>query len=209
MTLLRAQGLTVTRGGVRLLENLSFVVNPGEALILRGPNGIGKSSLLRCLAGLQPVFAGTISMGEDQIAYAAHADGLKSSLTVAENLLFWAQIFGRKDIGAALRALHLTELSDRPAASLSAGQKRRLGLARLPVSGRRIWLLDEPTVSLDTDSIQQFSQLILAHLAEGGAAVVATHTDIGVPGATLLDLLACRATSAHHAAPASFDEAFA
>ena len=209
MTLLAAHGLAVARGGRRTLEGLDLGLSAGQALILRGPNGIGKTTLLRTLAGLQPRAAGRIDADPDHLAYAAHADGLKSALTVAENLEFWRAVFAGPPIDRALAALDLVDLAGRPAAVLSAGQKRRLGLARLLVTGRPVWLLDEPTVSLDTASVVLFAQTIRAHLNGGGAALIATHIDLGLPEARLLDLTPFRARTDHVArAPASFDEAF-
>ncbi len=183
--MLTVTDLSVTRGGLRVLEGLSFQTQAGEALVLRGPNGIGKTTLLRTLAGLQPALSGTIDAPEDSIAYAAHSDGLKSTLTVAENLEFWADIFGTSDIDHALAAFDLTDLRERVAGSLSAGQKRRLGLSRLLVTGRKIWILDEPTVSLDTASVAQFADIIRIHLAQGGMALIATHIDLGLEGRAL------------------------
>ena len=147
-------------------------------------------------------------MGRDEeIAYAAHADGLKATLSVAENLAFWAEIFGTRDIAPALRAFDLTDLADRPAQNLSAGQKRRLGLARLVVTNRPVWLLDEPTVSLDAASTERFRDLIADHLSGGGAAVIATHIDLGFEAETL-DLGQYRAVPGQGDARDAFDEAF-
>ncbi len=182
---LTVENLTIARGGVPLLTGVSFELAPGEALILRGPNGSGKTTLLRTVAGLQPAIDGVVACDEDSIAYAAHSDGLKTSLTVAENLRFWADVFGTDEIDAALARSDLTVLRDRPAHALSAGQKRRLGLARLLVSGRKIWVLDEPTVSLDQTSVAQFAANVKAHLAEGGMALIATHIDLGLDAPTL------------------------
>lgn len=180
--------LAVARGGIPVLAGISARVVPGQALILRGPNGAGKTTLLRTLAGLQPPAAGTVAGGGERIAYAAHSDGLKSMLTVTENLTFWAQIFGAASIDAALEAYALRPLQDRLAGSLSAGQKRRLGLARMLVTGRPIWALDEPTVSLDADAVALFAAALRAHLRGGGMAIVATHIDLGVPEARVLDV---------------------
>jgi heme exporter protein A len=198
--------LAVARGGVTVLQGLDFAVSAGQALILRGPNGSGKTTLLRTLAGLQPPVAGAIQLAPDSTAYAAHADGLKSVLTVAENLAFWAAIYGGTGIDAALQALDLSGLAKRRAGELSAGQKRRLGLARLLVADRPLWLLDEPTVSLDTASVGLFVQTVRAHLAKGGAAVIATHADLDLPGAISLDLAPYRARVLLRD---GFDEAFA
>lgn len=182
---LKVENLTVARGGVPLLTGVNFSLSEGEALILRGPNGSGKTTLLRTVAGLQPALEGEMHCEDDAIAYAAHSDGLKSSLTVAENLRFWADVFGTGEIESALQRSDLTSLSDRPAHALSAGQKRRLGLARLLVSGRKIWVLDEPTVSLDQLSVAQFAENVKAHLGTGGMALLATHIDLGLDAPTL------------------------
>lgn len=210
MTLLYVRDLAVARGGLRAVEGISFDLMPGQALILRGPNGVGKTTLIRCLAGLQPCVAGHIDAPADSIAYAGHADGLKPALSVAENLRFWASVFGGGAIDAALQGMNLTALRDRPAHMLSAGQKRRLGLARLMVTGRPLWLLDEPTVSLDTASVALFAEMLRAHLDSGGGAVIATHIDLGLPEAAVLDLTPFRARpGSRKDAPAGFNEAFA
>ncbi|MCO6382274.1 heme ABC exporter ATP-binding protein CcmA [Oceanicola sp. 502str15] len=203
MSLLSAEDLCVARGGVPVLEGLTFDVGPGEVLVLRGPNGVGKTSLLRVLAGLAPPVAGRVE--SEGAGYAAHADGLKAMLSVRENLEFWADLHGA-GIGDALERMNLAALAERAAGSLSAGQKRRLGLARLLVTGRALWLLDEPTVSLDAASVQLFAGVVRAHLAGGGAAVIATHVALGLEEARVLELEAYRAVA--RAAPGGFDEAF-
>ncbi|MDU8945077.1 heme ABC exporter ATP-binding protein CcmA [Ovoidimarina sediminis] len=205
--ILSAHDISCARGGVPILSGVSFSVGPGQALVLRGPNGIGKSTLLRTLAGLQPALSGRLDAPEEGLAYAGHLDGLKAVLTVAENLVFWAEIFGTRDIAPALRAFDLTDLADRPAQNLSAGQKRRLGLARLVVTNRPVWLLDEPTVSLDAASTARFRDLIADHLAGGGAAVIATHIDLGFEAETL-DLGQYRAAPGQGDTRDAFDEAF-
>ncbi|WP_170788845.1 heme ABC exporter ATP-binding protein CcmA [Ruegeria lacuscaerulensis] len=177
--------LAITRGGIPVLEGLSFSLPAGKALILRGPNGIGKTTLLRTLAGLQPPLHGRIEGAEDQIAYASHSDGLKPTLTVVENLSFWASVFGTQGIQPALDAFALNDLADRHAGNLSAGQKRRLGLARMLVTGRPIWMLDEPTVSLDQNAVKMFADAVRAHLGQGGSALIATHIDLGLDGEVL------------------------
>ncbi len=209
MSLLAVEGLCVSRGGLPVLEGLSFAVAPGEALVLRGPNGIGKTTLLRTLAGLQPPLAGAISMPPEAMAYAAHADGLKSTLSVAENLGFWASVYATHDIEPALERMNLVALRDRAAMSLSAGQKRRLGLARLLVTGRPVWVLDEPTVSLDVASVALFADAVRGHLATGGAALIATHIDLGLAEARVLDLGPFKAKPPEEGGfKGHFDEAF-
>lgn len=198
--------LACVRGGMRVLEGVGFRVAPGRALVLRGPNGIGKTTLLRTLAGLQPADAGAVAPGPEAMAYASHADGNKATLSVAENLRFWARLHGQPEIAPALAAFNLESLAERPAGGLSAGQKRRLGLARMAVTGRPIWLFDEPTVSLDTDSVALFARAVRDHLAAGGIAVIATHIELGLPGAEVLDLTSCRAAPPPE--HAGFDEAF-
>ena len=174
--MLQVSNLSVARGGKLLLHDVSFSVQPGQALILRGANGVGKTSLLRCIAGLQTPTSGII-LAPETVAYAAHADGLKGQLSVLENLKFWADIYGGPRPDVALNSYSLGNLAYQPAANLSAGQQRRLGLARILVTGCRLWVLDEPTVSLDVQNVALFRKVLKAHLQGGGAAVLATHID--------------------------------
>ncbi len=179
---------TCARGGVPVLADVSFDVAAGQALILRGPNGIGKTTLLRTLAGLQPATEGTATYPEDEGAYASHADGIKTALSVTENLKFWADVHGTPLPDDILETFDLADLRDRLGGTLSAGQKRRLGLARLGVIGRKVLFLDEPTVSLDGFSVKLFADWLQnKHLASGGVAVIATHIDLGI-AAPELDL---------------------
>ncbi len=210
---MKVENLSVARGGVPVLEGVNFTLSAGHVLILRGPNGSGKTTLLRTLAGLQPPIAGQVSADPEHITYGAHADGLKATLTVEENLRFWASVHGIGRIDAAVEGFNLTGLTHRPAGNLSAGQKRRLGLARLLVTGRPIWLLDEPTVSLDTASVGLFADAVRAHVAGGGAALIATHIDLGLQADTF-DIGPFRANGDRTAPSpqrdryADFDEAF-
>lgn len=185
--MLELNDVAVARGGITVLEGVSFQLAAGSALILRGENGIGKTTLLRAISGLQPTVSGTIKAPDESIAFASHADGIKAQLTVRENLRFWAEVYGNasSDVDAAIQAMNLTELIDRPAAQMSAGQKRRLGLGRLLVTAMPIWVLDEPTVSLDRASVALFADIVRAHLAGGGAALIATHIDLGIEAETL------------------------
>lgn len=203
--MLSVENLACARGGVPVLEGVSFAVPAGEALILRGPNGIGKTTLLRALAGLQPAIAGTVDYTEDEGAYASHADGIKTALTVTENLKFWADVHGAPLPDDILTTFDLADLRDRLGGTLSAGQKRRLGLARLGVIGRKVLFLDEPTVSLDGFSVKLFADWLQnKHLAAGGVAVIATHIDLGI-AAPELDLTPFKAA---HDAGGGSDEAF-
>lgn len=206
-TLLQVSDLGCARGGMAVLAGLNFTLAAGEVLVLRGPNGAGKTTLLRTLAGFQPPNGGQIAVAEDAIAYAGHADGIKPTLTVAENLTFWARVFGGGAIAPALDAYALSDLAARPAGTLSAGQKRRLGLARLLVTGRELWILDEPTVSLDRAAVGMFADAVRGHLGRGGSALIATHIDLGLE-AGVLDLTPFRAVPAPLAAD-DFDRAFA
>ena len=196
--------LTVSRAGCAVLSDLSFDLMAGQALRVQGRNGVGKTTLLRCLAGLQPALAGRIEIAADSLAYAGHADGVKLPLTVIENLRFWADIFGGRDIDRALDAFDLAPLSDRLAGTLSAGQRRRLGLARLLLTDRPLWLLDEPTVSLDDASVTLFAAAVCHPLQAEGAVLIASHIDLGL-SAEVLDLEPYRAG---WSTQASFDEAF-
>ena len=201
--MLKVSNLSVARGGVSLLQDVTFEVQAGQALVLRGPNGIGKTSLLRCISGLQTPTAGEISAPES-VAYAAHADGLKGQLSVLENLKFWADIYGGRGPEAALLAYDLEDLAQRPTANLSAGQKRRLGLARMLVTGCALWVMDEPTVSLDVQNVTKFRTVLQAHLQAGGGAVLTTHIDLEL-SAESLDLTGYIATA--QISSSAFEEA--
>ena len=195
---LSADNLTCVRGGRTVFAGLSFAVPGGEALTVTGRNGAGKSSLLRMIAGLVRVAGGRLALagGEaeatiaEQAHYLGHQDALKSSLSVRENLAFWIEYLGghRETLPAALDAVGLKRLAGLPAAYLSAGQRRRLSIARLAAVQRPIWLLDEPTSALDTQSQERLAALMQAHLAGGGLIVAATHGPIGLCDARELRL---------------------
>ena len=173
--LLSVNDLSVSRGGRVLLQRVSFDLLAGQVFFLTGKNGIGKTSLLRSLSGLQPSDVGQVTAPQNNVVYAAHLDGIKPMLTVAENLAFWAAVFGTSNCEETLDQFELRPYRNAMAGALSAGQKRRLGLARLLVSKRNIWLLDEPTVSLDQASVIKFTSILNTHLDAGGGAVIATH----------------------------------
>ncbi|KQI72750.1 cytochrome C biogenesis protein CcmA [Loktanella sp. 5RATIMAR09] len=203
--MLRVRNLSCARGGVPVLSDVGFEVAAGHAIVLRGPNGVGKTTLLRTLAGLQPAIGGEVDYPEDEGAYASHADGIKTALTVTENLKFWADVHGTALPDAILETFDLADLRDRLGGTLSAGQKRRLGLARLGVIGRKVLFLDEPTVSLDRFSVKLFAAWLQnTHLAAGGVAVIATHIDLGL-AAPELDLTPFKAAAD---ADGGSDEAF-
>ena len=172
-----------------MFRDVSFELSGGAALAVVGPNGAGKSSLLRLLAGLLQPVGGAIALeGGDaeltvaeQAHYVGHLDALKPALTVAENLSFWASYLGDGAAPAdSLAGVGLEVLGDLPAAYLSAGQRRRLSLARLMAAPRPIWLLDEPTSALDAAGQGQLTELMRAHLAGGGMIVAATHGPLGI-----------------------------
>jgi heme exporter protein A len=194
---LRARDLCCQRGGRPVFEGLSFAVSSGQALIVTGRNGAGKSSLLRMIAGLVRVAGGTLtleggdaerSIGE-QAHYLGHNDALKPSLTVSENLSFWtAYLGGTGRTEDALAAVGLESLVSLPAAYLSAGQRRRLSIARLISVPRPLWLLDEPTAALDVRAQDMLRELMAAHLSKGGMIVAATHLPLGLEDAAELRL---------------------
>ncbi|MGL4284773.1 MAG: heme ABC exporter ATP-binding protein CcmA [Phreatobacter sp.] len=195
---LNADALTCQRGGRIVFRDLSFEVAAGEAVQVVGRNGVGKSSLLRMIAGLVRVEAGRLrfdggdpeaAIGE-QAHYCGHQDAFKSALTVAENLSFWTAFLGAGktaagktaagQTGDALGRLGLDHLADLPAGYLSAGQRRRLALARLVSVKRPIWLLDEPTAALDQASQKLLAAIMTEHLAGGGLILAATHGPLGI-----------------------------
>lgn len=180
--LLSVSDVSVSRGGSVLLEGMTFDLHAGRAIVLTGKNGIGKTSLLRTLAGLQDANSGRVAVPQDTVVYSAHLDGIKYALSVAENLQFWGAVFGTSNLDVALKTFELDDLRDVMAGALSAGQKRRLGLARLLVTGRSIWLLDEPTVSLDLVSVKQLTRVLNDHLGAGGSAIIATHAALDLKG---------------------------
>ncbi len=200
---LAATSLDCVRGGRLVFEGVNFDLGPGQVMILEGPNGSGKTSLLRLVAGfIRPAGGGLTWDGapvtddteafRGRLRFVGHLDAVKPVFTVSENLAFWAGLQGGDDDGGrvetALERFGLSGLSDLPAEFLSAGQRRRLNLARLAASPGKLWLLDEPTVALDAESTGGVSKLLAEHAAAGGMALIATHIDVGVPGARRLAL---------------------
>ncbi|HUC17177.1 MAG TPA: heme ABC exporter ATP-binding protein CcmA [Acetobacteraceae bacterium] len=195
---LRAEGLAAIRADRLVFRDLFFTLGPGGAIIVRGPNGAGKSTLLRLIAGLLPPAAGQLRwQGENalldlplharRIAYLGHQDAIKTALTATENLRFAASGSGGR-IADALAALDLAPLADLPARLFSAGQKRRLALARIVLSNAPLWLLDEPTNALDGAAATRLASLIAAHRVAGGLVIIASHAELSLPEATELAL---------------------
>lgn len=185
---LSGRGLRCVRGGRDIFADLDFTVAAGETLAVVGPNGAGKSSLLRMIAGLLQIAEGTISLegGEqeltvaEQVHYLGHRDALKPSLTVLENLDFWRDFLGGETAGslASLEVVGLAHAARLPAAYLSAGQRKRLSIARLITVKRPIWLLDEPTTALDTSGQAMIAGVMANHRRDGGLIIAATHVEL-------------------------------
>jgi heme exporter protein A len=187
---LSGRGVRCVRGGREIFSGLDFDASSGEALAVTGPNGAGKTSLLRLIAGLLTMAGGSVDLegGEaeltlpEQAHYLGHRDALKPALSVLENLAFWRDFLGGAAFDAAesLAAVGLDHAGHLPAAYLSAGQRRRLSIARLLAVRRPIWLLDEPTNALDSAGQALFAALMRDHLARGGLIVAATHAPLGL-----------------------------
>lgn len=204
MPAFEGRNLACSRAGRRIFAALDFTVPDGGALILRGANGSGKSSLLRMLAGLLAPVGGELHWDgkaveedpesfQDNICYVGHGNAIKAVLTVHENLAFWSKLYPPKStdgheelLNQALETFSLTSLRDVPGRQLSSGQSRRLALARLITSPARIWLLDEPSVGLDDVSLKRLETAIAGQRAHGGLVITATHTPLNIPDAELL-----------------------
>jgi heme exporter protein A len=187
---LSGRGVRCVRGGREVFSGLDFDASAGEALAVTGSNGSGKTSLLRLIAGLLTISGGSIGLegGEaeltlpEQVHYLGHRDALKPALSVTENLAFWRDFLGGEasDVGASRATVGLDHAVHLPAAFLSAGQRRRLSIARLLAVRRPVWLLDEPTNALDAAGQSMFAALMGDHLARGGLIVAATHAPLGI-----------------------------
>lgn len=200
---LSAEQLVILRGERPIIDRLSFDLKAGDALLLTGPNGAGKTTLLRGLAGVLPLASGTVRLSggrpertlAEQAHVVGHLNAVKANLTVGENLNFWAGYLDGADgaearAAAALERFGLDALQEYPAGELSAGQKRRLGLARVLAAERPIWLLDEPTASLDAAASELLTDIINAHTAKGGLVIAATHLPLEIERAWELRLKA-------------------
>ncbi len=201
MSCFSGQRVACRRGERQVFDGLDFRIEDGGCLMLTGPNGAGKTSLIRLMAGLARPAAGTIAWDGKPIdeapqahaarlAYVGHLDAVKSAFSVAENLATWAGFRCRPPlpIDRALAAFGLQRMADMPARLLSAGQRRRLALARLTALPARLWLLDEPTVALDADGVAAILAAIADHRAAGGMVAMSTNVAVGVPGAETLRL---------------------
>lgn len=207
-----AENLAVDRGERRIFEGLSFVVPAGTALVVTGPNGAGKSTLIKAIAGFLAQAEGSIRLegltGEaaerplaEHCHYLAHDNALKSQLTVNENLAFWRHFLGAPlaSVGDALERVGLPGIGELPAGYLSAGQKRRVAIARLLVTHRPVWLVDEPTAALDKASEKRFGELASEHVGAGGILVAATHQALGLKAHESLDMSAFAAQARERA----------
>lgn len=186
--LLTADRLAVMRGGRMLLSGVDLTLGAGDALILAGANGVGKSSLLRVLAGLIPVFAGELTVNAP-LALSDENPALDVDLPLAKALHFWAAMDGAEPVtrvSKALTDLNIGHLTEVPVRILSTGQRRRAGLARVLAIGAPIWLLDEPGNGLDRESLRALGHVIATHRAAGGAVIIATHFDLPVEDARVM-----------------------
>lgn len=195
--MLQATDLTVARGDRVLHAGLSLQVLAGEVLHLHGPNGAGKTSILEVLAGLRAPAAGQLSSpAAAQIHWIGHHGGFSLGLSALENLQFWCGLQGVSNaaIAAALEFLGIYRLRFRPLRQLSAGQRRRVALARLQLQNRPVWLLDEPLAALDQQGIELVEQLLAGHAMAGGAAILSSHQSLTstIPGLRVLELSSCR-----------------
>ena len=203
MTVLEVTNLAARRGDDRIFSDITFALQGGESLVLTGRNGTGKSTLIRVVAGLLPADAGVVRVTADgadipraaeAMHYLGHRNAMKRELSVEENLAFWKSFMGDfaggagLDVQLAAGELGLAELLHLPFGYLSAGQQRRMAMAKLLVAWRPVWLLDEPTAALDRQSDALFGRIMKGHLAFGGIIIAATHQELGLEGAERLEM---------------------
>ncbi|MCH4541289.1 heme ABC exporter ATP-binding protein CcmA [Ochrobactrum sp. POC9] len=203
---LEAENLAGERGGETIFAGLSFALSEGEALVVTGPNGSGKSTLLRIICGLLQTEAGKVELREDGTVlpvraachYLGHQNAMKPALSVRENLSFWQKFNGaaQAEIDEALEAVDLPGVEHLPFGYLSTGQKRRVSIAKLLVSHRPLWIVDEPTAGLDKASEARFAEIMRGHMREGGMIVAATHIPLGLEGVSAFDMAACSVEAA-------------
>ncbi|MAH83133.1 MAG: heme ABC exporter ATP-binding protein CcmA [Rhodospirillaceae bacterium TMED8] len=198
------------RGGRTVFVGVTFSINSGGAVLVKGPNGIGKSTMLRILAGLMRPIYGTLKWHDHKthvepeihfkrIHYVGHHDPVKPALTVIENVSFWASLHGTRDhVQSALEEFDIAHLADVPARFLSAGQKRKVNLTRILTAPTRLWLLDEPTTGLDAATVAKFEQCMAAHRNSGGMIILSTHTPLDLPEAQVLNLSDYQPEAAAH-----------
>lgn len=198
---LEVDNLTLHRGGMEIVSSISFALNAGEAMIVTGANGSGKSTTLRGIAGLLPIHSGSVSLYDETgkkfeepvrefCHYLGHQNGLKPGMSVSENLLFWQSFMGAHQLSVeeALEEVDLLHTIDLPYGYLSAGQKRRVAIARLLVSDRPVWILDEPTAGLDAQSVKVFANIVQTFCEQDGILITATHMPLGLANAKELKI---------------------
>jgi heme exporter protein A len=175
-----------------VFSGVSLSIDAGRIYVLRGANGAGKTTLLRTLAGFAPPAAGTLDRSDDATVFLGHSDGVKAALSARENISFWRSLYGAHDAASdrAMAMLRVAPFLHQRASTLSAGQKRRLSLCRIAMSGRPVWVLDEPTAGMDAASVAAVINLVGAHCAGGGAAIVATHERLDFANAVAVTLAA-------------------
>ena len=166
---------------IPLLSNIEFACNNGRTIIFQGENGVGKSTLLRCLAGLNPPMSGIISLEPGTHVYLGHSNALKENLSVIANLIFWKNIYGSKNIEDTISTFKLENILTLEINSLSAGQKRLVALARVHLSQRSCWILDEPTTALDKENVDLFLKILGHHLDKKRTAIISTHLKLELP----------------------------
>lgn len=187
-SIVRAVAISCQRGQQPVLSELSFEARPGDFLTFLGPNGVGKTTLLRTIIGLNSLLDGNISIPRDNCVYLGHHDGLKGELTVAENLTFWIQIFGNQIPSGDQFPFGVADLWDREIRHLSSGQRQKVALASVMLAGQNIWLFDEPTTGLDDASTAEFCRRVESHCTSSGIVIATTHSSFESRICQMIDL---------------------